>query len=136
MRPVSAAGLVADLTHVDPRFRRQVKNRSFSSRIDSLVAAKLEKLGILPSPVCSDAEFLRRVSIDLTGTLPAPDEVERFLTDRSTGKRFEKIEQLLERPAYAAWWANKLCDFTGCNPRGQAELVHVDLPQAWRECAL
>jgi hypothetical protein len=90
--------------------------------IDDLVAAKLGKLGIRPSPICSDAEFLRRVSIDLTGTLPAPDEVEKFLADRLTGKRLGKIKELLERPAYAAWWTNKLCDFTGCNPRGQAEL--------------
>ena len=42
------------------------------TRIDELVVAKLRKLGIVPSEVCTDAEFLRRVSLDLTGTLPAP----------------------------------------------------------------
>ena len=93
-----------------------------ATEIDEFVQTKLRKLGIVPSPVCSDAEFLRRVSIDLTGTLPAPREIEDFLADRSTDKRRGKIDELLERPAYAAWWANKLCDFTGCNPRQQAEL--------------
>ncbi|WDI41638.1 DUF1549 and DUF1553 domain-containing protein [Bremerella sp. P1] len=83
---------------------------------------KLDKLGIIPSDVCTDAEFLRRVSIDLTGTLPTPDESTRFLADKRPDKRELKIDELLTRPAYAAWWANKLCDFTGCNPQQQAEL--------------
>lgn len=90
--------------------------------IDSLVLAKLHKLGIAPSDVCSDTEFLRRVSIDLTGTLPTPDEVELFLAETNSEKRNRKVDDLLERPAYAAWWANRLCDFTGCNPSQQAEL--------------
>lgn len=90
--------------------------------IDSLVLAKLGKLGIVPSALCSDTEFLRRVSVDLTGTLPTPDEVLQFVADSSPNKRDRKVDELLQRPAYAAWWANKLCDFTGCNPTQQAEL--------------
>ncbi len=90
--------------------------------IDDRVHAQLRDLGIVPSPVCDDSEFLRRASIDLTGTLPEPQEVRRFLADSDPGKRIRKIEELLERPAFAAWWATKLCDFTGCNPAQQAEL--------------
>lgn len=85
------------------------------SRIDELVVAKLRKLGIVPSELCSDAEFLRRVSLDLAGTLPTPQEVEQFLADKSPHKRKQKIDELLETPAYAAWWSTKLCDFTGNN---------------------
>ena len=92
------------------------------TEVDRLVVAKLRKLGIVPSETCTDAEFLRRVSIDVTGTLPTPREVETFLADAAPEKRSRKIDELLERPAYAAWWANKLCDFTGCNPRQQSEL--------------
>ncbi len=92
------------------------------TKIDQFIQEKLNKLGIKSSPVCTDAEFLRRVSIDLTGTLPTPHEVESFLADDSAGKRNRKIDELLQRPAYAAWWANKLCDYTGCNPTQQAEL--------------
>lgn len=92
------------------------------TQIDELVQLKLRSMGLVPSGLCSDAEFLRRVSIDLTGTLPKPDEVQAFLADRSTDKRNRKIDELLQRPAWAAWWTNKLCDFTGCNPRQQAEL--------------
>lgn len=90
--------------------------------IDRFVNEKLDKLGIIPSDVCTDSEFIRRVSIDLTGTLPTPAEVTSFLVDQRPDKRDRKIDELLERPVYAAWWANKLCDFSGCNPQQQAEL--------------
>ena len=93
--------------------------------IDRFVNAKLEKLGLTPSESCKDAEFLRRVSIDLTGTLPTPDEVLAFLNDPSRDKRTRKIEELLQRPSYAAWWTNKLCDFTGCNPKSISSLLEV-----------
>lgn len=92
------------------------------TKVDQLVNRQLRSLGIVPSGICSDHEFLRRVCIDLTGTLPPPEEVRRFIKDKSQGKRLRKIEELLERPAFAAWWATKLCDFTGCNPQQQAEL--------------
>ena len=93
--------------------------------IDGFVNAKLGKLGLVASEPCTDAEFLRRVSIDLTGTLPAPDEVLQFLNDQSKDKRLLKIEELLERPSYAAWWTNKLCDFTGCHPKSISSLLEV-----------
>jgi hypothetical protein len=97
------------------------------TKIDELVIQKLKKLGVVPSDLSSDAEFLRRVSLDLTGTLPTGPEVEAFMNDASATKRADKVEQLLNTPAYAAWWTTKLCDFTGNNdtklnnlgPRGQ-----------------
>jgi len=85
------------------------------TEIDRLVLAKQKELGIIPSELCTDAEFLRRVSLDLTGTLPAPSEVEAFLADPSADKRSRKIDELLERPAYAAWWATRFSDMTGNN---------------------
>ena len=97
----------------------------YSNPIDTLVGGKLKKLGIVPSNLCSDTEFLRRVSIDLTGTLPSPGEVLAFMADSSANKRSLKIDELLERPSYAAWWANKLCDFTGCNPTSISSLLEV-----------
>jgi hypothetical protein len=83
------------------------------TKVDELVVARLRKLGIVPSELCSDGEFLRRVSLDLTGTLPTPAEVTAFLSDTSADKRAKKIDELLARPAYAAWWATRLCDWTG-----------------------
>ncbi|MFK8114082.1 MAG: PSD1 and planctomycete cytochrome C domain-containing protein, partial [Rubripirellula sp.] len=93
--------------------------------IDRFVSAKLDKLGIAPSELCTDAEFLRRVSIDMTGTLPTPEEVLAFLSDTTADKRTRKIDELLQRPSYAAWWTNRLCDFTGCNPKSISSLLEV-----------
>jgi len=85
------------------------------SKVDELVIEKLRKLGVVPSEVCTDAEFLRRVRLDMTGTLPTADEVKAFLADEDSNKRAKKVDELLETPAYAAWWTTKLCDFTGNN---------------------
>ncbi len=87
------------------------------TKVDELVVAKLKKLGVVPSDLCTDAEFLRRVSLDLTGTPPAPSEVTTFLADTAKDRREKKIEELLNRPGYAAWWTTKVCDFTGNSER-------------------
>ncbi len=85
------------------------------TEIDKLVVNKLRKLGVVPSGLCTDAEFLRRVSLDITGSLPTASEVEAFLADTSADKRTKKIDELLERPTYIAWWTTRLCDITGNN---------------------
>ncbi|MCA9069165.1 MAG: DUF1549 domain-containing protein, partial [Planctomycetaceae bacterium] len=85
------------------------------TEIDRHINAKLQKLGVVPSEVCSDEAFLRRVSLDLIGTLPSPTEVEAFLRDSSTAKREKKVEELLAHPAYVTWWTMRLCDLTGSN---------------------
>lgn len=75
--------------------------------IDEAVFNKLKLLGIPPSPVCDDATFLRRVSIDITGTLPTEAEVRDFLADSSSGKRAQLVDRLLDSPEYADYFANK-----------------------------
>jgi hypothetical protein len=103
------------------------------NKVDELVIEKLRKLGVVPSDVASDAEFLRRLSLDLTGTLPTPTEVETFLANPSSQKRAEKIDELLSSPAYAAWWTTKLCDYTGNNDRALNNTMPVQgsTPQIW-----
>ncbi len=93
-----------------------------STEVDALVIAKLSKLGILPSGICSDADFLRRVSLDLTGTLPSPEQVQTFLADDSADKRAKLVEELFESPGYAAWWATRFSDWTG---NSEAQLNNV-----------
>jgi len=85
------------------------------TEVDRLVLQKLKKLGVVPAEVCSDEAFLRRVSLDVTGTLPGPQEVLEFLTDERADKRELKLDELLQRPSYAAQWATFLCDMTGNN---------------------
>ncbi len=78
--------------------------------IDKHVLDKLRRLNIHPAELCDDVTFLRRVSLDVTGALPAPEEIRAFLADAAQDKRQKKIEELLARPGYAALWATKFCD--------------------------
>ncbi|HLH17536.1 MAG TPA: DUF1549 and DUF1553 domain-containing protein [Bryobacteraceae bacterium] len=73
--------------------------------IDDLVYAKLKNLRIVPSALCSDEEFLRRASLDLTGTLPTPEEYDRFLRDHDREKRARLVDELMARGEFADLWA-------------------------------
>lgn len=83
--------------------------------IDREVYAKLQLLKLEPSGLANDTEFLRRVTIDTTGSLPTPAEVRAFLADSSPDKRARKIDELLQSPRHAALWATKFSDITGNN---------------------
>jgi hypothetical protein len=72
--------------------------------IDTHVGAKLNEAGIAPAAVAKDEEFLRRVSVDLTGTIPSSFAVEAFLTDTRTDKRARKIDELLGSDAFVDRW--------------------------------
>src|SRR5262249_17569102 len=65
---------------------------------------------IHPADLCDDVTFLRRVSLDVTGALPKPEEIRAFLADKNPDRRARKIDELLERPGYAALWATRFSD--------------------------
>jgi hypothetical protein len=73
--------------------------------IDELAAEKWKKLGLLPSPPCDDATFIRRVTVDLCGRLPTADEVRAFLDDTSPDNREKLVDRLLDSPDYPAYFA-------------------------------
>lgn len=75
--------------------------------IDDLVFANLRELGIPPSPVCDDATFLRRVSLDIAGRLPTLEETTAFLANTAPDRREQAIEALLASPDYADFFAGK-----------------------------
>jgi Protein of unknown function (DUF1553)/Protein of unknown function (DUF1549) len=79
-------------------------------RIDELVFGKLKQLGIQPAYLCSDSVFLRRVYLDVTGTLPTVKETEQFLADKDPNKRAALIDRLLERDEFADYWTLKWSD--------------------------
>jgi hypothetical protein len=78
--------------------------------IDAPVLAKLKSLGIEPAATCSDSVFVRRVYLDMIGTLPTATEVRSFLEDDTPDKRRLLIDRLLERDEFADYWALKWCD--------------------------
>ncbi len=80
------------------------------NKIDEIVLARLQELGIPPSELCTDQEFLRRVYLDVIGKLPTPDEVRAFLADKDPEKRSKLIEDLFQRSEFADFWALKWGD--------------------------
>ncbi|WP_197997523.1 DUF1549 and DUF1553 domain-containing protein [Gimesia panareensis] len=94
------------------------------SKIDQHLVAQWKKLGILPSKPVDDATFIRRVTLDICGTLPTVDEVRQYLADSRADKRERLIDRLLERPEYASFFALKWADIlqnrgTGYGTRNQ-----------------
>ena len=80
--------------------------------IDELVSKKLERMKIVSSDLCTDAEFIRRIYLDLTGLPPSSAETQKFLDDpRETRvKRDALIDQLVGNDAYIDHWTNKWAD--------------------------
>jgi Protein of unknown function (DUF1549)/Protein of unknown function (DUF1553) len=81
-----------------------------ASFTDQHVFARLKLLGVPPSGLCTDSEFLRRVSLDITGTLPTAAEARKFLEDRNPRKRELLVDALLEKRGYASYFALKWGD--------------------------
>jgi len=79
-------------------------------QIDKLVFARWKALGLQPSPLCSDAVFLRRAYLDVIGTLPTAAEAREFLLDRNPDKRRLLVDRLLQRDEFADYWAMKWSD--------------------------
>jgi len=124
--PVSVVRPIGKLGQLD------IEIANAKTEIDRLVLKKLNSLGIITSSIATDAEFFRRVSLDVSGTLPTSKQVRIFLEDQSLDKRSRMIEKLLASPGYAAWWTTFLCDMTGNNddqlknftPLGQLSSQH------------
>jgi len=75
--------------------------------IDEIVNRKLTTLGIPPSAPSDDLTFIRRVTIDVAGRLPTPEETREFVTDTNPSKRDELIDRLVDSADYADYFANK-----------------------------
>lgn len=78
-----------------------------ANRIDELIHGKLRKLRIVPSKVCDDGTFLRRVYLDTIGLLPEPGEHARFVADKRPDKRKRLVDELLSRPEFTDLWVMK-----------------------------
>ena len=94
---------------------QQASGKAFPQRpqfnfIDGLVDARLKKLNIHPSGLCTDADFLRRAHLDIVGTLPTVEESRAFLKNDSRDKRAKLVDSLLKRPEYADFQALKWAD--------------------------
>jgi hypothetical protein len=89
--------------------------------VDGHAAKKWRELGLVPSDVCPDEQFIRRLSVDLTGTLPIPARVTAFVADKDPAKRDKLVDALLESPEYNFFFANKWADVLRVKRRGQPD---------------
>jgi hypothetical protein len=92
--------------------------------IDQATHKQWQQLGLVPSPLASDEQFIRRVSLDITGTLPTPAQVKAFLGDKAADKRAKLVDTLLNSPEYAYFFANKWSDILRVKRRSQPDRVH------------
>jgi hypothetical protein len=92
----------------DPRFAFTAP--PLANYVDEHVFAKQRQLQLTPAPVAPDAVFLRRVHLDLIGTLPSVDEARAFIDSKDPQKRSKLIDRLLDREEYASFWALKWAD--------------------------
>lgn len=75
--------------------------------VDELIGAKLTKLRMYPSELCTDEEFLRRATLDVAGQLPTEAEYQAFMSDADPNKRVKKLEELVNRKEFSEIWAMK-----------------------------
>ena len=100
------------------------------NKIDELTAAKWQRMKILPSDVCTDAEFIRRIYLDLTGLPPQADAVRAFLDDKtdSRARREALVDKLIGSPEFVDYWTNKWADLLQVNRK----FLEVDGAAAFR----
>ncbi len=84
---------------------------------DRIVAARLERLQIAPAGLCDDATFLRRVSLDLSGTLPTAQQAREFLSAPAPDRRDRLVDRLLQQPEFVDYWTLKWADLLRVNRR-------------------
>jgi hypothetical protein len=101
---------VVNVTILDEKPGFQFPTVAENNYIDKAVFAKLRTLRRNPSELCPDEIFLRRAWLDLLGILPTAQEAQSFVADKHRSKRSRLIEELLERPEFADFWALKWSD--------------------------
>ena len=89
--------------------------------VDKFTSAKWKQLGLAPSELCSDEQFIRRLSLDLSGTIPTPVQVKAFVDSTSPNKRKDLVEKMLNSSEYSYYFAAKWADILRVKRGGQAE---------------
>ncbi len=102
-----------------------------SNYIDTLLHAKLQKLRIEPSPLCTDEQFVRRVYLDVIGVLPTPEEFARFMVSSLPNKRELLVDELLDRKEFAELWVLKWAELLQIRSNIQVSYKAMLLYYGW-----
>ncbi len=118
-------------TLINPDLKYDFAHRPRANFIDDALFRRLESLKVPPSPPSSDATFIRRVSLDLTGEQPIPERVREFLKDADPAKRTKLVDALIAGRDFPRFWQLKLGDLleitTGRPDLGNAAITY----QTW-----
>jgi len=113
-----------------PDYSADVK--ALASRIDQLIDTRLRAAGVRPAPLADDAQFFRRVNLDLTGKIPNLLDIRDFLDDDRPDKRWIWAEQLVESEHFARHFANVLrAHMIAGNTSNQQSLFLIPGFEAW-----
>ena len=106
---VPYADEAAPSSELESRFK-QLDAEFAGNAINQALLRQWRQLQIQPSEVCDDETFIRRVSLDISGTLPTAEQVTAFVNDTTSDKRARLIDRLLDTPEYASYFAQKWAD--------------------------
>ncbi|WP_419189818.1 DUF1549 and DUF1553 domain-containing protein [Stieleria marina] len=115
--------LPVDLKYTEPKITGEY--------IDQLVGRKLQQLRIEPSGLCSDEEFIRRVTIDITGQMPTEQEYDSFSNDAGADRRSALVDRLLERKEFSEIWAMKFAQLLMIKSTNQVSYKSAFLYANW-----
>ncbi len=99
--------------------------------IDTHMHNKFKNLRIIPSELCTDEEFIRRVSLDVTGRLPTVDEYNAFLADTDPKKRDKLVDELLTRKEFVEIWVMKWAELLTIRTTNQISYKSMLLYYTW-----
>lgn len=117
-----------------PRFRAEWRDSlAIAEEVDRLLEQQFQAAGLQPTGLVNDADFLRRVSLDLTGRIPTPEEQQRFVRDQTPDKRDRLVRQLLASPGHAENWAAYWRDVIFSRATNQIALNFQGFFQDWMQ---
>lgn len=116
-----------------PEAKRQ-EPQIVAAEIDRLIEVRLANEKVPPSPITEDAEFLRRVHLDLIGRIPTPDRAVAFLDSKETNKRSKLIDELLASPEYGKHFGNVWHDLIVPRTSINAKINPEALRAAFTDC--
>src|SRR5262245_58586664 len=110
--PDSASAAIVQKTHwaFVPPVRPPLPSGDSAHPVDRFIRARLEKEGLIPAPEADRVSLIRRLSLDLVGLPPTPEEVDAFVSDRSPGAWSRQVERLLASPHYGECWGRLWLD--------------------------
>ena len=106
LRILGFAALLALGVTAEPQAAEKPHSIATAQKVDQLITHELMKGGVTPAPLVNDDTFLRRATLDLTGTIPTPNQVTDFALNPDPDKRMKLVDRLLASDEYADIWAS------------------------------